>query len=239
MTQPPNSGQTRPSDGPSPAEEQPTTHPSPIPVQPPGPETRPPGPEATQLGQPGLEAVQFTQPGAEAPTLGRPLSPPTPPAYPPPPGPPVGEPTKRRGGLLVSLALAVLILFCGTGGTVAFLLLRNSESGEGAPEPVAAVDAFMTAIYSEQNPEKAASVVCAAARDKEKIKDKVLEVRNYSQKYDNPRFHWTDPRIDDQNSDRAIVSTKLTMTTADEKIADQQLRFTVVQKTGWWVCEVA
>ena len=28
------------------------------------------------------------------------------------------------------------------------------------------------------------------------------------------------------------------MTTADEKTADQTLTFTVVQKTGWWVCDV-
>ena len=28
------------------------------------------------------------------------------------------------------------------------------------------------------------------------------------------------------------------MITSDEKTANQDLKFTVVQKTGWWVCEV-
>ena len=45
--------------------------------------------------------------------------------------------------------------------------------------------------------------------------------------------------MDEQNGERAIVSVQLTMTTGDEKTADQQLTFTVIQKTGWRVCEVA
>lgn len=44
--------------------------------------------------------------------------------------------------------------------------------------------------------------------------------------------------MDEQADDRAIVSVQLTMTTADEKTAEQQLKFTVIQKTGWRVCEV-
>jgi hypothetical protein len=39
--------------------------------------------------------------------------------------------------------------------------------------------------------------------------------------------------------DRALVSVQLTMSTADEKTAQQQLEFTVIHKTGWLVCEVS
>ena len=35
-----------------------------------------------------------------------------------------------------------------------------------------------------------------------------------------------------------MVSVQLIMTTDDEKIAQQQLSFTVVRKTGWLVCDV-
>jgi hypothetical protein len=36
-----------------------------------------------------------------------------------------------------------------------------------------------------------------------------------------------------------VVSVQLTMSTGDEKTAEQDLRFTVIRKTGWLVCEVA
>ena len=64
-------------------------------------------------------------------------------------------------------------------------------------------------------------------------------MKQYVAGYQNPRFRWSNPKVDNQTGDRATVSTRVTVTTADEKIADQQLRFTVVKKTGWWVCEVA
>ena len=35
------------------------------------------------------------------------------------------------------------------------------------------------------------------------------------------------------------MSVQLTMTTDDEKTAQQKLTFTTVHKTGWLVCEIA
>ena len=58
-------------------------------------------------------------------------------------------------------------------------------------------------------------------------------------KYATPRFDWDDPKVAEQNAERALVTVQLRMTTADEKTAEQRLRFTVVEKSGWWVCEVA
>jgi hypothetical protein len=140
--------------------------------------------------------------------------------------------------MIASIVLAVVVLLCGGGALTAFLLLRDAEGGEGAPEPVAAVDGFLKAVYTDQDPAKAAGLVCSEARDTKRLARKVDEVKNYSTKYKTPRFRWTTPKVDDQNSERALVSVKLTMTTADEKTADQTLKFTVVQKTGWWVCDV-
>jgi hypothetical protein len=65
------------------------------------------------------------------------------------------------------------------------------------------------------------------------------EIRGYSQQYDAPQFRWAEPSVADQNDERATVSVGVTMTTRDEKTAQQKLTFTVVKKTGWWVCEVA
>nr|WP_074318994.1 hypothetical protein [Micromonospora cremea] len=163
---------------------------------------------------------------------------------PPPPAgyPPyqrTAGPTKKRGLLIAAIALVVIMVLCVGGGVVAFLTLRNAETGEGAKEPAVAVDEFLTAVYKDRDATKAASRVCAASRDDEKIAAKVAEVQKYATEYQNPRFRWTSPKVDNETGERATVSTRVTMTTSDEKVADQDLRFTVVQKSGWWVCEVA
>ncbi|WP_375735059.1 hypothetical protein [Polymorphospora lycopeni] len=164
------------------------------------------------------------------------------PGYPPAPGqpgyPPQQPPKKRRGLLIASIVLVFVLLLCGGGGLGAFFLLRNAEGSDGAAEPVAAVDNFLKAVYTDRDADRAAALVCSEARDEAAISKKVEEISNYSTTYANPRFDWEPPKVDDQNEERAIVSVKLTMLTDDEKSADQELRFTVVQKTGWWVCEV-
>ncbi|MEU3453108.1 hypothetical protein ABZ671_05835 [Micromonospora sp. NPDC006766] len=147
-------------------------------------------------------------------------------------------PQQRRGLLITLIVLAAAILLCGGGGTAAFFALRNAEDGEGAKEPTVAVEGFLTAVYRDQDASKAATFVCSAARDDKKIAAKVTEVRQYAGQYRNPRFRWSTPTVDNQTDDRATVTTEVTMTTADEKVASQELRFTMVRKTGWWVCEV-
>ncbi|MFI2710395.1 hypothetical protein ACH495_09730 [Micromonospora sp. NPDC018662] len=201
--------------------------------------TQPPAGGTT--GTPGEPIPQPNSAGATPPTgPGQP-----PPGSGPPPGlghppyPSGAPPRKRPTLLIVSLVLAAAVLLCGGGGTAAFLALRTGEDGQGAKEPQVAVDGFLKAVYQDRDADKAATFVCSAARDDEKIAAKVAEVQKYAGQYQNPRFRWTSPTVDNQTGDRATVSTRVTMTTADEKVADQELRFTVVRKTGWWVCEVA
>ncbi|RGC70884.1 hypothetical protein C5N14_00085 [Micromonospora sp. MW-13] len=210
-----------------------------------------PGPFGATPGPPGAPAPgPFGPPAGPGPfggpaqpaAPGGPVNPvagafPPPPGYPPYPAP--VAPKKRRGVLIASIVAALALLLCGGGGAAAFLTLRNVESGEGAKEPAEAVAAFLTAVYQEQDAKKAAGHVCAASRDDKKIAAKVTEVRGYAEQYKSPRFSWPSPKVDNQTGDRATVSAKVTMTTSDEKVADQDLRFTVVRKTGWWVCEIA
>ncbi|WP_436837461.1 Rv0361 family membrane protein [Micromonospora orduensis] len=191
---------------------------------------------ATGAPGPGGPGTTPPQAGPGGPTSSDIPAPPL--GYPPYQG--AAEPPKKKRGLLIAvIALIVIMVLCVGGGVVAFLTLRNAESGEGAKEPAVAVDEFLTAIYKDRDAAKAASHVCAASRDDKKIAAKVAEVQKYASEYQNPRFRWTTPKVDNKTGDRATVSTRVTMTTADEKVADQDLRFTVVQKTGWWVCEVA
>jgi hypothetical protein len=204
---------------------------------------------ASQQFQPSHEwhpgqTQQQWHPGAPGPTPPHPHAHQQPPPWPAPQNPPYLTPPvpaagKRHTALWVSLALAFTLLLCGGGATSAFLLLRDAESSDGAPDPETAVTRFLTAVYSEQDASAANALVCREARDTKKLTAKVDEIKGYSRAYDGPQFRWEEPSVADQNEERAMVSVDLTMTTDDEKSAQQRLTFTVVKKTGWWVCEIA
>lgn len=152
---------------------------------------------------------------------------------------PAGQPSgKRRGLLITSLVLAVVLLLCGGGGIAAFLVINNLETGGGAAEPVAAVDEFLQAVYTDRDVRRAADLVCREARDETALIDKVEEIEGYSSTYRNPEFEWNAPTVDEQTEERAVVSVTVRMITEDERSAEQDLSFVVVQKTGWFVCDV-
>lgn len=158
--------------------------------------------------------------------------------YPAPPAPAPGGSRPRRGVLLASVIFAVVLLLCAGGGVAAFLLLRDAEAGEGAPEPIAAVDSFLRAVYEDRDVATANGLVCSAARDAAVIDRKVQEVVRQASAYPDPRFEWSPPQIEERTGDTARVSTVLTMTSSDERVAEQRIAFQVVNQTGWRVCEV-
>jgi flagellar basal body-associated protein FliL len=146
---------------------------------------------------------------------------------------------RRRGLRWVAVAVVLALLLCGGGGVSAYLLLRNAEDTDGAPDPTSAVNRFLTAVYTDQNADRAAELVCRESRDAEKLAAKVDEVRTYATTYTGPTFSWNPPTVADEREERAVVTVKLVMTTTDEKTAEQVLTFTTVRRTGWWVCEVS
>ncbi|MEU7903326.1 hypothetical protein [Actinoplanes sp. NPDC049118] len=146
---------------------------------------------------------------------------------------------QRRTGLRVSLALILTVLIFGGGAVSAVLLLRDGDSGKGEPDPVTAVNTFMTAVYVQQDAAAAGDVVCREALDQDLLNDRVDQIKGYANEYDAPSFSWTEPAVTRQTDDRATVVVPLTMTTEDEKAAQQQLTFTLVRKTDWLVCDVS
>jgi hypothetical protein len=146
-------------------------------------------------------------------------------------------PKKKRTGLWVSLALTVIVLLCAGGGLSAFLILRNTDTG-GAPDPASAVEDFMTAVYTRQDATAAEDLVCREARDPEALAERVREIKGYETDYEGPTFQWTEPEVSGQTEDRATVTTKLTLSTTDEKSSEQTLTFVTVRKTNWLVCEI-
>jgi len=164
-------------------------------------------------------------------------------AGPPQPQPPwqvapTASPPRRRGAVWISVALVATLMLCGGGALSAYFLLRNADS-PGSPDPATAVNRFMTAVYTQQDPATADALVCRESRDKTKLTDRVNEIKTYANGYQDPVFRWADPAVSSQSADSAVVSVQLTMSTGDEKTAEQDLRFTVIRKTGWLVCEVA
>jgi hypothetical protein len=263
MTQPPYGGAAPPPDGPpyqpdpyaQPGYGQPAYPPavdpyaSPVSGQPapppaypqPAPGAYPGSPAAYPQPVSGDPYQPYGQPATPYPASGQPYPasggfPQQQPAYAayPPPGP-----QKKKRGPLIAAIIVVALVLCAGGGVSAWLLLRNVETGDGAAEPVAAVEAFMKAVYTDKDASKAASLVCSEARDEADISRRVSDIKAYDSKYDHPRFDWDDPKVDDKTDKKAVVSVKLTMVTEDEKTSEQQLKFTVVKKTGWWICEIA
>lgn len=161
------------------------------------------------------------------------------PATPYPPNQQSPAPRRRRGFLIASIALAVTLMLCVGGGVAAFLVLRPTEEGPGAEEPKVAVEEFLTAVYKDRDAAQASSLVCSAARDQDKISAKVTEVEKYVADYEKPHFRWNPPKIDEETEDRAVLTTTVIMSTADEQAAELPLRLTVIKTTGWRVCEVA
>lgn len=151
----------------------------------------------------------------------------------------LGSPPKHKRPFWVVAALVLTLLIFGGGTVSAYLLLRDAESGRGAPDPATAVDRFMTAVYAQQDPRSAGDVVCREARDEDKLQARVDQIKGYANEYDAPSFRWNDPAVSSQTDERATVGVQLTMSTEDEKTAQQQLTFTVVRKTGWLVCDVS
>jgi hypothetical protein len=138
----------------------------------------------------------------------------------------------------VSLVLVGVLVLCGGGAVTAFLLLRNS-GGEGQPDPTAATVNFLTAVYKDKDAAKAGRYVCAAARDEDKINNKINEVKQYEQKFNkDPKFTWDEPKVESTTKETAKLSVTVRFSTNDDRVAEQKLAITAVKDNGWFVCDI-
>lgn len=198
-----------------------------------------PGPVS---GQPGYPTSGVPHQGAFPPPTGYPqqVGYPQQPGFPPQPGYPVSPapaPKKRRALLITSIILGVVVLLCAGGGVTGFLLTRNLD-GKGQASPTEAVTGFLHAVYDEHDADKAGSYVCGAAKDTKAITRKINEAEQAERKYPSAQFRWSTPTVREQKTDSAVVMTKLRLLTTDERMAEQDLKFTVIKKNGWLVCEI-
>jgi hypothetical protein len=139
--------------------------------------------------------------------------------------------------MITSIVLVMLVVLGGGAATAGYFLTRNRD-GTGKITPQAAVEDFLQAIYVDQNPTRAAAVVCRTARDPKKLTAKIDEIRQQNKQYDTPRYSWGSPTTERSGPDRAVLSTTITLATANAQQSTQKLRFTLVRSSGWFVCDV-
>jgi hypothetical protein len=151
---------------------------------------------------------------------------------------PPGIDPRRRSTLFLSMAFVATLALCGGGAVSAFYLLRDADN-PGSADPVTAVNRFLTAVYTQQDASAARDLVCSKSRDEAKLAARVEQISSYADGYEGPAFRWDEPAVAEEDREQARVDVRVMMSTEDEKVASQDLRFTVVRKTGWLVCEVA
>jgi hypothetical protein len=170
-------------------------------------------------------------------------------SHPAPPGhnvPPEQLPPSHRaigGGARRGLMIAVVIVAAAlvlSGISVGAWLLLSDSDRDGAAAPTDAVDAFLQAVYRDQDAAEASALVCSEARDEQALQEQIDSIRAFQDDYPGPSYTWGEPQVTDETDELAIVVVTVTMITGDERTADQELRVSVLNKAphGWWVCDV-
>lgn len=145
---------------------------------------------------------------------------------------------RRRSTLFLSLAFAATLVLCGGGAVSGYYLFRDVDN-PGSPDPMTAVNRFLTAVYTQQDASAAKDLVCRKSRDEAKLAQRVEQISSYADGYHGAVFRWDDPAVAGRNDDEATVGVRVVMSTVDEKSAAQDLQFTVIRKSGWLVCDVS
>jgi hypothetical protein len=155
--------------------------------------------------------------------------------FPPYYGPP--QPRRNRGVLIAVIVLVALVVLGGGGLAIALVLNRNSD-GTGKTSPTAAAQSFLEAVYLDQDAKKAAPLVCSAARDSKKLDAKINQIKQQDKQYEGPKYAWSALTTESSTSDRAVISTTVTLTTANVQKSSQKLKITVIKSNGWFVCDI-
>ena len=152
---------------------------------------------------------------------------------------PPQQPPRKRRGLLIGILAGVFVLLLAGGGVSVYTLTRDNTKGQASPE--AAVDGFLTAVYTNQDATAAAKFVCPQARDKIKLTTKIDEIKKQNSQYELPKYSWKRPvaQKDFHGPDTEVeLGTTVTVRTDTEQHAELPLLFIATRQNGWWVCEV-
>ncbi|GAA0710316.1 hypothetical protein Drose_02470 [Dactylosporangium roseum] len=163
--------------------------------------------------------------GPPAPTSGFP-------GYQPAPPPP-----KKRGLTITLIVLAVVLVLCGGGGAAAYFVVQGDQ-GKGQSSAVEAVNGFLKAVYKDKNTDEALKFVCGSSRNKDKLAQRVDDIRKYDAGLSSPSYTWPTPTVDKQENNSATLIVPVKVSTSDEKVAETKYKFLATNDNGWWVCEI-
>jgi hypothetical protein len=193
-----------------------------------------PGTPPTTWGAPGAPAGQ--PPVGYPPAPNQYGAPGYPPPY-PPSFPPVEQPpARKRRGLVIGIVAAALVVVLGGGGAAAYLGTRDTTKGQVSPSK--AIDGFLTAVYTDNDVSKASNYVCSQARDRAKLTAKINQIKQQDSGYESAKYSWSAPKTVQTRTDETILTTTVTLRTAEEQKATQNLRFVTTRSNGWFVCEI-
>jgi hypothetical protein len=136
---------------------------------------------------------------------------------------------------MAALAFTVLLALCLGGGTVSFLVVQAIEP-HGAATPRDAVEGFLRGVFTDRSADPA-EFICTENRDDKDLARLVFQVRELQRRYSSSDVQWTYPPLD-QASKSIDTTVTLHYSTVDGKTVDKPLRMLLVNRLGWWVCEV-
>ncbi|GGM33529.1 hypothetical protein ACFFX1_33330 [Dactylosporangium sucinum] len=150
---------------------------------------------------------------------------------------PMPPPKKNRGLTITLIVLAAVLVLCGGGGAAAYFVVKGN-SGKGQTSAVEAVNGFLKAVYKDKNTDEALKFVCASARNKEKLAQRVDDIRKYDAGLSSPEYTWPTPTVDKQEGSTATLTVPVKVATSDEKVAETKYKFLATNDNGWFVCEI-
>lgn len=145
-------------------------------------------------------------------------------------------PHRPRVGPLAGLVLGLLVLLCLAGGTGAYLLVQHAQP-VGSAQPQGAVNGFLAAVFTDHDADKAGEFVCSRARDPSQLQRLVDKVNEVEAGYRSPHTTWQIGPVRTGDHE-ATAPVRLTLTSADDQVAEHEITLRLVDQRGWWVCDV-
>jgi len=139
--------------------------------------------------------------------------------------------------VIVTVAFVVLVTLCLGGGTTSLLVVQNLEP-KGTPTPEEAVEGFLRGVFTERSAANAGAYVCAENRSDDQLTRLVFEVRQFQRRNSSTDTRWTYPPVTYPARRRASADVTLRFSTVDSQPVERRLKLTLVDRLGWWVCEV-
>jgi hypothetical protein len=137
----------------------------------------------------------------------------------------------------VTIVFVMVLTLCLGGAATSFFVLQRLEP-RGSAAPETALEGFLQAVFVQQDANRVADFVCAENGDDRELARLVFEVRAFSTRYASATTRWTYPDVRRTGNRDASADVTLTVTSDGQRVSEKRVRLLLVDRHGWWVCEV-